>query len=242
MSFEVATDSWIVDEESVESLARDIMQKINARNRLSRNTLAFSRADTQIRTMLTNFDDKFSKLQQQLVRDSQGYTVTRMEVERRQRLLDNLSSKRKQIDLSYNNPNVFVNNDYSSIGQRLGEAGTSSSSNFDWNENANANASRNMTVDDLRSQRQLLMQEQDKGLDILGDIITKQKYMAKGISSEIDTQNEILDDIHGAMDQTTDRLIRNTRNIKKVGRKADSCWYWVIIVLLLIAIITVISV
>ena len=31
--------------------------------------------------------------------------------------------------------------------------------------------------------------EQDKGLDSLGEIITRQKYMAQGISSEIDLQN-----------------------------------------------------
>ncbi|CAG2177882.1 unnamed protein product [Oppiella nova] len=34
---------------------------------------------------------------------------------------------------------------------------------------------------------------------------------------------EIIDDIGDTMDQTNDRLLRNTRNIQKVNRKAGTC-------------------
>ena len=77
--------------------------------------------------------------------------------------------------------------------------------------------------------------EQDRGLEVLDEIIIRQKNLARGIGTEIDVQNEIIDDIGDNMDQTNERLIRNTRNIKKISLKSDTCFYWIIIILLFIA-------
>lgn len=101
-------------------------------------------------------------------------------------------------------------------------------------------ASHNLTSDDIRQQQQHLFREQDRGLDVLDEIITRQKYLARGIGTEIEIQNgnhgrlllalslisffkEILDDIGDNMDQTNERLIRNTRNIRKIDMKSDTC-------------------
>ncbi|RWS31896.1 hypothetical protein B4U80_04483 [Leptotrombidium deliense] len=230
-------DPWLVERESVESLAYEIMQKINSRNQQTKHSLAYNRLDTQIQASISSYDSRLFALNDSLVKSSRGFVITKEEVERRQRLLDTLNSKRKQMSMSMSNPNAYASSELMRNSASRHEPGTSSA--FNWNDDEETTASRNLTVSDLRQQQQHLVREQDKGLDILGEIISKQKYMAKGISTEIDAQNEILDDIHDTMDQTTDRLIRNTRNIKKVDRKSNTCCYWVIIILLLVAIITV---
>lgn len=46
------------------------------------------------------------------------------------------------------------------------------------------------------------------------------KWKRKSSSS---SSPEIIDDVADVMDQTNDRLIRNTRNIKKVDRKSNTC-------------------
>lgn len=92
---------------------------------------------------------------------------------------------------------------------------------------------------DYRQMTKQLQQEQDKGLDMLDEIISRQKGLVRGIGNQIDFQNEIIDDIGGNMDTTQVRLVRNTRNVDRISHKSDSCCYWVIIVLLLIAIVVV---
>lgn len=77
--------------------------------------------------------------------------------------------------------------------------------------------------------------EQDKGFDTLGEIITKQRHMAIDIGNEIEVQNEILDDIDDAMEETDQRLTRNTRNIRRVSVKSNTCGLWVVIVILFVA-------
>lgn len=69
----------------------------------------------------------------------------------------------------------------------------------------------------------------------MGEIISKQRHMALDIGQEIEIQNEILDDIGDAMDETDQRLSRNTRNIRKVSVKSNTCGLWVLIVLLFVA-------
>jgi syntaxin 8 len=95
--------------------------------------------------------------------------------------------------------------------------------------------------DELKQMTKQLKLEQDKGLDVLDEIITRQKGLVAGIGNQIDVQNQLIDDIGDNMDSTHVKLVRTTRNVERVSRKSNSCCYWVIIVLLLIAIVVVAS-
>ena len=104
-------------------------------------------------------------------------------------------------------------------------------------EDTEAGASGVMAAD-VKQMHQQLFREQDRGLDILGEIIQRQKALARGVGQEIEVQNEIIEDIGDHMEQTNERLIRNTRNIKRISMKTDaSCCYWIVIILLFIAIV-----
>ena len=57
-------------------------------------------------------------------------------------------------------------------------------------------------------------------MDMLGDILSKQKNIAKDMCQEITIQNEIIDDIHDIIDNADQRLIRNIRNTERISKKS----------------------
>ncbi|XP_054153955.1 syntaxin-8-like isoform X2 [Oppia nitens] len=228
------SDQWLTDYDIIDENGNELMHKISQRNQFPKNSIAFSRTDIQVQQMMKNFSQRLSQLQQQLIQNSKSNQLTTAEMERRQRLVDNLNYRYKQMEISLANPDA----DRSALLGNQSQSIYGTNGNQDI-ERGETTADRNLTSQQYQQQRQLLMREQDKGLESLSEIIERQKHLAQGISSEIDIQNEIIDDIGDAMDQTNDRLLRNTRNIRKVGLKSGTCCYWVIITLLFVAIITV---
>ncbi|KAJ7340166.1 Syntaxin-8 [Desmophyllum pertusum] len=97
----------------------------------------------------------------------------------------------------------------------------------------------NVSVDDMRRQQQQVIAEQDQGLEALSGILQRQKFMGQAISDEVDTQNEIIDDIDNRMDHTNQRLIKETTHVKRVTAKSSTCGMLIVIILLIIAIIVV---
>ena len=80
------------------------------------------------------------------------------------------------------------------------------------------------------------------GLDALSEILARQKTIGLTIGDEVETQNEILDDIHDNVETVRGRVVRETRNVERVDRKDRTWWLWLIMVLLLLAIVVIIAV
>lgn len=99
-----------------------------------------------------------------------------------------------------------------------------------------------LTVTDIKSQTSRMLEEQERGLENLSEIIARQKNIAQNISSEVDIQNDIIDDLGDHIDRTDVRIRGETQHIGVVDRKDKTCIYWVIIILLFIAIIAVVCV
>lgn len=70
-------------------------------------------------------------------------------------------------------------------------------------------------------------------------MIVRQKRIAQTIGGEVEVQNELLDDIGDGMDQTTQRLLDTTRTVTRVGQSDRTCKYWIIILVLFVAIVIV---
>lgn len=79
---------------------------------------------------------------------------------------------------------------------------------------------------------QRTIQDHEEGLNKLGEAIKRQKYVATELATEVDLQNEILEDIDTGLTRTDDNLQKNTRNIKLVLKKSSTCGLWVLIVIL----------
>lgn len=223
-----SSDPWIKDREDLDRLANDLMSKVNIRNQQPKTGLQFSRLEGQISLMMKKFQERVQNLQDRL---NVASTISEQERSRRQRLVDELNTRFLQIE------NSLKNSSSSNVRHELfGPTPVASVRPY------TDSPEPQETVQDMKQFHEQLKREQDKGLDVLDEIITRQKTLVRGIGNQIDVQNEILDDIGDNMETTNVKLVRTTRNVQRVSRKADSCWYWIIIILLLIAIVVVASI
>jgi len=220
-------DSWMTSYDACESLAREIMEKISYRNQQPKHSVAGSKASANARKLMKTYNDNIVSLKQTLLA-SKG-VLTEAEFERRQRLIDGLNSKNVQIN------DAFSGREEGGSRQALlgADLGTPSYNVWDIEEDE---TTKDLTFDEIKEQQKMAIKAQDKGLDTLYDVVVRQKHMATNIGQEIDLQNEIIDDIADHADNTRERLIKETRHVTIVDRKSGECCYWVIILLLFIAI------
>ena len=94
----------------------------------------------------------------------------------------------------------------------------------------------------VKQQHQEILDEQDAGLDILADIIRRQKGMGQDIFREVTQQNDLIDEIDDRAEDVNTRLLATTNSVRVVSKKDRTCGYWVVILLLFIAIIVVLFV
>jgi syntaxin 8 len=95
------------------------------------------------------------------------------------------------------------------------------------------------TVPQLRAQQTAAIEEQDRGLEALSQVISRQKLIATVIGDEVDYQNDLIEDITDHVDRTRDRLVGETGRVRTIEAKDNTCGYWIVIVLLLLAIVIV---
>ncbi|KAK0043404.1 syntaxin-8, partial [Biomphalaria pfeifferi] len=217
-------------------LGQELMEHINERSKHTRTSSAYTKISAQIRSKTRQFSADLNKLKQNLMRASASYHITQKEVERRQGMLDALITKEKQIEEG-------TRHEGKPSGLFLTGATTETYSSGDpWGMSEEPDAFRDLSNTDLHQQQQHVIREQDRGLDALSHVISRQKQMAVDIGNEVDGQNELLDDIIDHTDRTGLRIQRETRHINIVERKSASCWYYIVIALLLVAIIVIAAV
>lgn len=159
-------------------------------------------------------------------------TITEQEGERRLRQLELLATKKVQLDARFQNTPGS-----SSRAQLLAAAGRNSNP-FD-EDDSDEPMLDNVNVEALRSEQTQLLKQQDTGLENLAQVISRQKDIAIRIGTEIEGQNEIIDNIAEQMDNTAERVNAETRHVERVHEK-DSTWsYWLIILCLFLAIVLV---
>ncbi|XP_032232980.2 syntaxin-8 [Nematostella vectensis] len=227
----MALDSWLTQFKTVEQYGQEVMEKINVRNQQRRAGGNFSKAQTDARLMLKNFTRDVGSLKQSLLRASSSYHITEREVQRRQNMLDQLVTKEKQLSSAFNQETT--SNDF---GRDTLLAGSSRGPNpF----SSPAIETDDMSVGDMRNQQQQIISEQDRGLEALSSIIQRQKMIGYAIGDEVDSQNEIIDEVTDQTTLTNARIVKATTHAQKVSAKSSTCGMLVVIVLLLITIVIV---
>lgn len=180
---------------------------------------------------MKQFENEMTQLQKKLKLLAKSSSVTDQECERRSRQLEVLASKKIQLDERF----------------RITPGSTSRSKLFDANSNTKLFdddddepvLDKTTPIETLRDEQKQILKEQDKGLESLSQVIARQKKLAMRIGTEIEDQSEIIDNIAVQMDNTSQRVNSETRNVEVVSAK-DSTWsYWLIIIGLFVAIIVV---
>lgn len=159
------------------------------------------------------------------------------EAERRHRQLEVLHSSLLQLQNQFKSAGESVRNQLFAPPQtsRLFE-------NDDDSDDPPIIVDDNVTVTDLRKQQSELLNDQNRGLEALSQVISRQKQLAIQIGDEVETQNEIIDDLAVTMENTDSRINNETQNIGMVDRKDATCSYYVVIVILFVAILVLLFV
>lgn len=162
-------------------------------------------------------------------------SITRDELERRQRNLEKLQTQ-----------HFLLNKDFNSLAGHTTIASsiirpTSSSLWDDLDESAPSSSARAHQHDPVahQQQRQEIIRNQNEGLENLSKILSRNKTLALKISEEVTEQDEILDDIAVQMENTDGRINNGTQDIEAFTRKDSSMALWMIILALFIAILVV---
>ncbi|KAG5866922.1 hypothetical protein JTB14_013532 [Gonioctena quinquepunctata] len=217
-------DPWLLEYESCEKLHRDIMEQFTMRQKYPRTSDKYAQLSVNIRLRLKQFNNEVGQLNQKLDVISMSGSITPAESERRIRQVELLQSKGVHMQKVFDDQvmNKMKDDRRELVGDQMGVISVAGSS-----------------VDDLRANQKQMLGEQEKGLENLSKVISRQIDIANTISSEVDFHNEILDDLGTQIGRTDDRLRNETRHIDVVDKKDKTCVYWIIIILLFISIVVV---
>jgi len=226
------SEEWLADFDATEQLGQEIMELISDRNSLERSGTSTARAQSLIRSKLQNYSKSIQQLEKRLKVENTLFTT--QEGDRRQRQIDGLVSKEKQLQKAFKpthdqdtmaTTRAGLFNEGFDVERHRGNDSTQNNDN--------------LTAAGFQQRQEQIIADQDKGLDALSAVIKRQKLMGQAIGEEIDYQNELIDDITEGVDRTKDKLIRTETHVKKVHKKAGSCGLLVTVIVLFIVIIVV---
>jgi syntaxin 8 len=231
------------EHEACEKLYREIMEQLTLRSREQKTSQAYARISSTIRLRLKQYSSEVQQLKDKLSEATASYAITGLEAERRFRQVEHLQSIEVQLQQQFNDRNLMHDADRLKLMNKstsvFADVGTTGWGLDGDSENAGAYHTEHMSIADLRQQQQRMIQDQDQGLEALSKVISRQKEIAETIGSEVDLQNDIVDDLAEQMDRTDSRVRNETRQVTVIDRKDNTCWYWVVIILLFISIIIV---
>lgn len=233
-------DPWLAEYDACEKLFREIMEQLTMRDGESKTSKAYASLSANIRLRMKQYTHEVQQLKSKVEEASRSRTITFEEAERRTRQVEQLQSKDIQLQKLYD-PRT---NDYASSRASLLRPGSSAfadggTTSWAADEEDEKPLDVHVTVNDIMNHQEQVLKEQDKGLEELCKVIARQKEIGQTISNEVDHQNEIIDDLADHMDRTDESLVNKTQQVRNIHSKDRTCGYWVIILLLFIAIITV---
>ncbi|RXG67590.1 hypothetical protein Avbf_14414 [Armadillidium vulgare] len=179
----------------------------------------FHRPEVQLASLLRALEDPTNNLCR---------TVVPGERERRMRLCENLKSNLKKASEEF-----YRGGSFRGPFTKVADLGT-----VNWGDEE-SESTKGLTNEELRSQQREVVQAQDAVLESLSAVVGSQRHIAQSIQSEVEDQDDLLIDIQDRTTVTQASLEQQTSNITEATRKASTWGYWIVVVLLLIAIIIV---
>lgn len=97
----------------------------------------------------------------------------------------------------------------------------------------------NQQIHDYHKQ---VIRDQDDQLEVLGQSIGRQRMLGIQMGSELEEQNELLDDVESGMTRHQTLLDRAGKRLGNVARKSKANWSWITIAILVCILILVITI
>lgn len=233
-------DPWLTEYDACEELFRSIMEQITARNKFPKASKAYAHHSSTVRLRLKKYSLDVQRLKSKVDDALRSKTITLEEAERRTRQIELLQSRDIQLQNLYHaRTDTYANsrsNLFAPTSSAFADGGTTSWAADDDDEKL---IDIGGTVTDWKLEQDRILLEQDKGLEELCKVIARQKEIGQNIVNEVDYQNEIIDNLADHMDATDESLINKTQQVQRISTKDRTCGYWIVIILLFIAIIIV---
>lgn len=219
-------DDWLVQYDASSLKLDDAQTQINERDRLAKAGLpGTQQIASKVRTILNTLGLAILQLEDSLNAAGRQFRITDIELARRQSLISKMKARKNDIQ------NMLVR------GNEIQAATASRGIVLEHHSAPPRDASFNLAG--KIEQQQQIMQDQDKGLDMLQNSIARQKEIGLRIGSEVDEQNELLESLSDGMDSTARSLNKETAHVVRVTEKAKRGGLLCLILLLIIAIIAV---
>ncbi|XP_011140265.1 syntaxin-8 [Harpegnathos saltator] len=233
-------DPWLTEYDACEKLFREIMEQLTMRDSEPKASKVYASLSANIRLRMKQYTREVQQLKNKVEEASKSRTITFEEAERRTRQVEQLQSRDIQLQKLYD-PRT---KDYASSRASLLKSGSSAfadggTTSWAADEDDEKPINVQVTVTDLVTHQEQVLKEQDKGLDELCKVIARQKEIGQSISNEVNHQNEIIDDLADHMERTDESLVNKTQQVRNIHSKDRTLVYWVVIVLLFIAIVVV---
>ncbi|XP_015601649.1 syntaxin-8 [Cephus cinctus] len=231
------SDPWFAEYDACEKLFREIMEQLQLREREAKTSYAYSTLSAKVRLGMKQYTAEVQQLKVKVEEAWKSHSITAEEAERRTRQVEQLQSKDVQLQRLYEpRGNDTARSTLMKSSTNFADMGTTS---WGIDDDDDQPLDVHISTDELKTRQQQLLQEQEHGLEELSKVISRQKQIAHTIGNEVDHQNEIIEDLADHMERTDERLISETRQVRRIDRKDRTCSYWIVIILLFISIITV---
>ncbi|XP_005178882.1 syntaxin-8 [Musca domestica] len=230
----VDVDSWLTEYESCSRLNHTLLSQLNERDGKIQSSPDYNRLTLSIQVGIKQFDRELQQLKYELNGASKNKTITFEEIERRQRLLDALQSQRQILQNKYTNT---TRNDRAAL---LESNWPSTSATRDVADTADEDSAAIIDVERLKQAQIDMMEQQNQGLETLSQTLARQRALATQLGQEVEDQNDILDNLANTIERVDTGVNRETRSISLINRSdSNTCGYWVVIIVLFVAIVIV---
>ncbi|KAL0103342.1 hypothetical protein PUN28_017551 [Cardiocondyla obscurior] len=232
-------DPWLTEYDACEKLFREIMEQLTTRDGEPKMSKVYASLSANIRLRMKQYTQEVQQLKSKVEEAAKLKTITLEEAERRTRQVEQLQSKDIQLQKLYEPRNDYVSSRASLLKTNRSAFADGGTTSWAADDDDDKPLDVQVSVVDLANYQEQVLREQDKDLEELCKVITRQKEIGQTISNEVDHQNEIIDDLADHMDRTDESLINKTRQVRNIQSKDSTCGYWVVILLLFIAIVIV---
>nr|XP_014089471.1 syntaxin-8 [Bactrocera oleae] len=226
-------DSWSRECEACSALNQNILQKLELREKRQKNSLEYNRLTTAIQTELKQFEGEVKELNQKLKLLEDARSIEPDELYQRKQQVEALQNQLAQV-------NRKVTQDTRGERAELFAQPPNNLNNRSASSNGSASPTENDSDVNALKQRQIdILENQNRGLEVLSQTISRQRNIASQLGNEVENQNDILDNLANTMDRVDARVHVETGNIGDINRR-DSTWgYWLVIIILFVAIVIV---
>ncbi|KAJ6870296.1 hypothetical protein NC652_036048 [Populus alba x Populus x berolinensis] len=213
------SELWMREFNEASKLGDEISDMISGKNSLPQSGPETQRHLSAIRRKATILTTKLDSLQSFLSALPGKQPISGKEINRRQEMLKNLSTKVNQMSTALN------------------MAGAANRENLLGSDSKTDNIINRASGLDNQG-----LVEQDEGLEKLDETVTSTKHIALAVNEELTLHTRLLDDLDEHVDVTNSRMQRVQRNLAFLNKRTKSgCACWIFLVIAIVILIVVVN-